>query len=302
MNDRRPGTYYVPNEGLRYWDGEQWLEDEPQPNGSERPDALDAAQQPTGDRRARGRRALPWAATFMAVIASVVIGKLLLLGGGAGAAFATASDAITALVSPSPTSPADASAPVRSTPATPATKKPSPAPSTAARSSSPAAKATKKPLRPPSTTAAPARPVAPATKKPSPPSPAKPSTTAAPEPADNFDDAYAREIAVRIVEDIATADERMLDRPRNARTTMASLSEDMGNLEEAGLPDVKDQVDYVALIRTLGEFYDEAEWELSEDQITEAVARYTIARKATSELLTTLNPVLGTQHQLPAWP
>jgi hypothetical protein len=294
MNDRRPGTYYVPNEGLRYWDGEQWLEDEPQPNGSERPDA---AQQPTGGRRARGRRALPWAATCMAVIASVVIGKLL-LGGGAATALATASDAITALVSPSPTSPADASAPVRSAPAVPATKKPSPAPS--ARSTS-AAKATKKPLRPPSTTAAPARPVAPATKEPSPPSPAKPAATAAPEPADNFDDAYAREIAVRIVEDIATADERMLDRPRNARTTMASLSEDMGNLEEAGLPDVKDQVDYVARIRTLGEFYDEAEWELSDDQITEAVARYTIARKATSELLTTLNQVLGTKHQLPAW-
>jgi hypothetical protein len=298
MNDRRPGTYYVPNEGLRYWDGEQWLEVEPQPNGSERPDALDAAQQPTGGRHARGRRALPWAATCMAVIASVVIGTLLQLGGWAGTALATASDAITALVSPSPTSHADASAPVRSTPATPVTKKHSPAPS--ARSTS-AAKATKKPLRPPSTTAAPARPVAPATKKPSPPSPAKPAATAAPEPADNFDDAYAREIAVRIVEDIATADERMLDRPGNARTTMASLSEDMGNLEEAGLPDVKDQVDYVALIRTLAESYHEAEWELSDDQITEAVARYTIARKATSELVTTLNQVLGTKHRLPAW-
>lgn len=264
MNDRRPGMYYVPNEGMRYWDGEIWSESEPRSVDTE---AAVAAEKPTANRPAGGKKVLPWLVAGVAVTAAGVMAALLVMGGGPGADLASASEASAA---------AGTSTPAASAPHATAKKKPSAPPSTR-----PSTKATKKPSAPPST---------------------KPAPAQAPKPASTFDDEYARIIAGRIVRDVTTADERMLDRPDiRGDSAMAFLSKDMGNLEEAGLPDVKDQAHYVALVRTLGQFYDKAEWQLMENQITEAAATYTVAREATSELLIILNPVLGTKHKLPAW-
>jgi hypothetical protein len=256
--------YYVPNEGMRYWDGEEWSESEPRSRDTE---VAVVAEQPTANRAAGGNSVLPWLVAGVAMVAAAVMAALLVIGGSPGAELASASEASAG---------ARASTPAASPPRATATKKTSRPSST-----KPATRATSKPSRPPST---------------------KPAPAQAPEPVSTFDDEYARIVAGRIVRDIATADERMLDRPDiGGDSAMAFLSKDMGNLEKAGLPDVKDRAHYVALVRTLGQFYDKAEWQLSEDQITEAAATYTVARKATSELLTILNPVLGTKHKLPAW-
>ena len=224
MNDRRPGMYYVPKEGMRYWDGESWSKSEPR---SHDPEAAVSADIPAANRPNGGKKVLPWLVAGVAVIAAGVMAALLVIGGGASGALASTSEAIAALVSPSPASslarlfatnsvpPGDCGEEGLTTPVNQA-----------------ATKATKKPSRPSST---------------------KPAPTQAPKPASNFDDDYARDIAGRIVRDIASADERMLDRPDiRGDSAMAFLSKDMGNLEEAGLPDVKDQAHYVALVQTLG--------------------------------------------------
>jgi len=52
MKDRRPGTYYFPNEGLRYWDGEEWSESEPRPDNPEGSNLT--LIRPTGVEAARG--------------------------------------------------------------------------------------------------------------------------------------------------------------------------------------------------------------------------------------------------------
>ncbi len=273
MNDRRPGMYYVPNEGMRYWDGESWSRSEPLRDDSERSKSPEAAEEASMGRRARRKGILPWVVAGIAVIAAGAMAALLVIGGGASGALAFATG--------TPDSAKDVSSPAASKSAAPATKK--------------------KSSRPASTTSVSPRAIAPTAKKQSRPPATKAAPTKAPKPVSTFDDDYARLMTGRIVEDIATADERMLDRPLNAGNTMGFLSDTMSNLEGAGVPDVKDQVHYVALLRTLGQFYDKAEWQLSEDQITEAAATYTVARKATSELLTILNPVLGTKHKLPVW-
>ncbi|WP_374969003.1 hypothetical protein [Terrabacter sp. BE26] len=119
--------------------------------------------------------------------------------------------------------------------------------------------------------------------------------------ADSFDKEYAKEIAGRILEDVATGDERFLDQPElGASTTMNFLSTDMDNLLGCGIPTVKDQAHYSALVTTLRDFYAKASDQLPDD-VTGAAATYTIARQHTSELLTLLNPALGTRHRLPAW-
>ena len=81
---------------------------------------------------------------------------------------------------------------------------------------------------------------------------------------------------------------------------MGFLSADMQRLLNAGMPPVKDQAHYYALVTTLGQFYDKAAKKLPDDFIG-AAATYTVARNNTTELLGLLNPILGTKHALPAW-
>jgi hypothetical protein len=103
------------------------------------------------------------------------------------------------------------------------------------------------------------------------------------------------------VRDVATADERFSDRPDlGADRTMEFLSTDMARLLDAGMPPVKDQAHYYALVTTLEDFYGKAAAQLPDD-VTGAAATYTVARQATNELLGLLNPVLGTRHVLPKW-
>lgn len=126
-------------------------------------------------------------------------------------------------------------------------------------------------------------------------------TTDASEPADVFDKEYATEIARRIVRDIATGDERFSDRPElGAATTMDFLSSDMENLLSCGTPASAPATEYRALVTTLRDFYAKAATQLPDD-ITGAASTYTVARKHTAELLTMLNPPLGTKHSLPRW-
>lgn len=121
------------------------------------------------------------------------------------------------------------------------------------------------------------------------------------ETPDSFDDSYARTVAGYIVEDVATADERFSDHPGiGASTTMDFLSEDMGRLLDAGMPPVKDQAHYYALVTTLEKFYSKAANQLPDD-VMGAAATYTVARENTGELLSLLNPVLGTKYKLGQW-
>lgn len=277
MNDQRPGWYYRPNEGMRYWDGQGWSEGEPRSQDTE---AAVAAETSTTSRPPGGGRVLPWLVAGIAVVAAGVMATLMLIGGGAGGEVAQRSVAAdtpvsaTATATPTPTL----------TPAAARTRTPTPAadaPAPTKRPSTPTATAPKKATRTVSS---------------------QPAPSSAPKPVDSFDDAYAHVIAGRILRDIASADERMLDSPEiRGDSAMAFLSQDMSNLEKAGIPDVEDRAHYIALVRTLGEFYDKAEWQLAQDQINEAAATYTVAREATSDLLAILNPILGTQHRLPEW-
>ena len=82
MKDRRPGTYYFPNEGLRYWDGEEWSESEPRPDNPEGSNAQHAAAE-SGSRPAGRKGNLPWVIAGTAVIAAGAVAVLLMIGGGA---------------------------------------------------------------------------------------------------------------------------------------------------------------------------------------------------------------------------
>ena len=81
---------------------------------------------------------------------------------------------------------------------------------------------------------------------------------------------------------LATADERFSGGRDSAATTMGFLSADMQRLLNAGMPPVKDQAHYYALVTTLGQFYDKAAKKLPDDFIG-AAATYTVARNNTTE-------------------
>jgi hypothetical protein len=123
-----------------------------------------------------------------------------------------------------------------------------------------------------------------------------------PPPAtDAFDKACAKVIAGRVVEDVATGDARFMDRPDlGAATTMGFLSTDMEDLLNCGMPRVADQATYYATVTTLRDFYAKAGDQLPQD-VDGALATYSVARQHTGELLTVLNPILGTRYQLPPW-
>lgn len=118
---------------------------------------------------------------------------------------------------------------------------------------------------------------------------------------DAFDKAYAKVIAGRIVEDVATGDARFMDRPElGAATTMDFLSTDMEDLLGCGMAPVTDKASYYATITTLRDFYAKAGDQLPHD-VYGALATYTVARQHTAELLTLLNPILGTRNHLAPW-
>lgn len=145
------------------------------------------------------------------------------------------------------------------------------------------------------------RPAPAPTRAPAAPQPPAPAPHAPPETEDSFDEDYARTVLGWIVEDVATADERMSDRPDiGGSASMSFLADDMRRLLEAGIPPVADDSGYYALVATLEEFFAQAAAQLPSD-IPGAAATYTIAREHTEELLDILNPVLGTSHTLPAW-
>lgn len=132
-----------------------------------------------------------------------------------------------------------------------------------------------------------------------PPAP-KPAPTT--NPAASFDVKRATTVVGWIVADIATADERMLDRPEiGGATTMGSLAQDMRYLADAGMPPVADPANYYGRVTALEERYTIARDLLYADNTMEAAAAYSVARENTQTLLDVLNPVLGTSHQLPAW-
>lgn len=122
-----------------------------------------------------------------------------------------------------------------------------------------------------------------------------------PPETDAFDKAYAKVIAGRIVEDVATGDTRFMDRPDlRAATTMGFLSTDMEDLLDCGMPRLGDKATYYATVATLRDFYAKAGDQLPRD-VDGALATYTVARQHTAELLTLLNPILGTRYRLPPW-
>lgn len=240
----------------------------------------------------------------------IIVGCTVLLAvgaaGGSAAMTLLAQDPETSLAAQvQTTGPSTPSAPTGASPATSAA-------TAAATATSPkAAKSTRAiaptPSNTPRSTSRPA-----ATSKPSATKPKSTSalpvatrvTTKATIPAeapDSFDESYARTVAGNIVEDIGTADERFSDHPEiGASTTMDFLAGDMGRLLDAGMPPVKDQAHYYALVTTLQKFYSKAADQLPDD-VTGAAATYTVARENTGELLSLLNPVIGTKYKLGQW-
>jgi outer membrane biosynthesis protein TonB len=236
-----------------------------------------------------------WKRTLSALAAVTVVATLAGCGTQRAASPTTAEAGAN---SPAPTATVAVTAPETTTPETTAPQtttpeaSPTPAPAVAP-ASAPAVAPVPGPAPAPAAAPAPAPAPAPAAA----PAPEDPPPAA----VDNFDKAYARTVTADIVSDIATADERFLDQPEiGTTTTMGFLSADMGRLLNAGMPPVANKAHYVALVSTLESFYAKASDQLPDDVIG-AAATYTVARQATSELLGLLNPVLGTNHTLPAW-
>lgn len=240
-----------------------------------------------------------FAAHGMRAVAAAAVGGLFLIAGCTGA---TDNDAAEPTVDPSP-SPIVTLVPEPAITAKPTPEprtKPSPEPTSAESPLPPAASPTSEP--PPSTSVAPAPAQSAAARAPSAPRAQESnSRSLAEEQAPQFDAEWARTNARNIVEDIAAADERMLDRPEiGGSTTMWFLADNMDRLMDAGVPPGEDPAQYMALLQTLGDFYTLAGDQLPGD-VMGAAATYTVARENTSTLLDILNSALGTSHSLPPW-
>lgn len=288
----QPGWYYqVGEDRVRYWDGESWRDEEGNGHAAGALVPAPSATQELTGRHGKGHRARAGLliATCVALVATGAV------GGAAALTVLNTKNAATALTaagqngnatrSPAPITAVPSSA--GSTPPAPTTHAPM-TPNKPATPPKPAASV--KATRPSPTT----------TRRPA-PAVTQRAPVPAPTTADAFDKAYARIVAKNIVEDIATADERFTDSPEiGASSTMNFLSADMGRLLDAGLPPVKDEAHYYALVTTLEDFYGKAATQLPDD-VLGAAATYTVARERTAELLGLLNPVLGTKHALPEW-
>jgi hypothetical protein len=78
MDGRRPGWYYLPNEGMRYWDGDNWTYGEPQTPGLKRSSPPAPAGKPVVGSSSSGKRTLTWLMVGFAVAAAAIVMTLVL--------------------------------------------------------------------------------------------------------------------------------------------------------------------------------------------------------------------------------
>jgi hypothetical protein len=82
-------------------------------------------------------------------------------------------------------------------------------------------------------------------------------------------------------------------------SALSLLSDSYGRLASAGVPPGLDAASYLARVRTLQSFAEQAADEFDEDYPTAGAARYTVVKKETRTLLGQINSALGTHLTVP---
>jgi hypothetical protein len=126
-------------------------------------------------------------------------------------------------------------------------------------------------------------------------------TAHAPAAVSDFDTGYATTVISDMVYEIGTSDAQFTVHPDiDMSTSLGFLSADMARLLNAGTPPVANTAHYFALVNTVARSYGTAADQVP-DHVVAAATAYSAARKATTELLGLLNPVLGTKFALATW-
>lgn len=123
-------------------------------------------------------------------------------------------------------------------------------------------------------------------------------TAAEPEPeADDFDAAWAQECAGRVVRDMETVDERLLD-GISVSSGLDLLSGSFDCFDDAGIPPGSDEAEYLSLVWTLSDFTSDAADLYWDDPMT-ATAKYQVVRENTESLFATINAATGSDYRVP---
>ncbi len=117
------------------------------------------------------------------------------------------------------------------------------------------------------------------------------------EESDLFDEAYAVDTATRVVEDLETVDERLLDGIAVA-SALYLLSDSYGYLGNAGVPPGVDAAEYVTQLDTLQTFAELAGDEYADDPVN-ASARYAVLKEETVIIFNQINAATGSNLQVP---
>lgn len=127
--------------------------------------------------------------------------------------------------------------------------------------------------------------------------PPRTATGAASSPTDDFDRDYALLKAQDVIDDLRSIDERMQDGIM-AASRLHLLGGNYGRLQSAGVLPKTDAAQYIARLRTLEEFAEQAADQMGYAP-TEGSARYQVIRQETGVLFDQLNAALGTILRLP---
>ena len=115
--------------------------------------------------------------------------------------------------------------------------------------------------------------------------------------ANDFDRAYAVNVAGDIIDDIKSVDLYLKDGIA-VPSAMSLLSAGYPRLENAGTPPGVNAAKYHARLRTLESFASTAA-DIYDDRPMEGAAKYAVVRKETGTLFTEMNAALGTNLHLP---
>lgn len=130
---------------------------------------------------------------------------------------------------------------------------------------------------------------------PRPTAPAQPTTPAGTVPRFNVDAAHY--CAERILRDISTVDERVMD-GGSVPSALGLLASSYGCLADRGAPPGVDAADYLARLATLEDYALQAAASYPVDPL-QGVATYDVVRQETAPLLQMLNQAIGSDYTLP---
>lgn len=125
--------------------------------------------------------------------------------------------------------------------------------------------------------------------------------TAEPEPEEteesDFDAAWAKTCAGRVVRDMKTVDGRLRDGGA-VGSGLSLLSDSFDCFEDAGVPPGSDAATYTARVRTLSKFSSDAA-DLYDANATTASAKYAVVKENTGPLFSTVNAATGSDYAVP---